>query len=278
MRIFDFVAFKSLSEIIILISNIGLEKELGGLNLEEVNPHLRGGRVENHLGKTTPSSPDRDSNLDLPVLEVELNTTGALANYATEAVTENKYWTGLPRLYHRSIYLSLKLNATNTTRLYAYSTTPLRLRRTTPRSCSQVNFAFSIECDGRPVIALVCVLSLETRPTWILTDSFKNFLVKICFATNITSFKSVEKYYVKIGTTPTTNSITISGSVGTTPTTNNITISGSLGTTPTTNHITISGSLGTTPIINSITITESRRSITVIIIIIIITNTDSENN
>nr|CAD7598806.1 unnamed protein product [Timema genevievae] len=40
----------------------------GRLNLEEVNPHLRGGRVENHLGKTTPSSPDRDSNLDLPVL------------------------------------------------------------------------------------------------------------------------------------------------------------------------------------------------------------------
>ncbi|CAG2053560.1 unnamed protein product [Timema podura] len=35
---------------------------------KEVNPHLRGGRVENRLGKTTPSSPDRDSNLDLPVL------------------------------------------------------------------------------------------------------------------------------------------------------------------------------------------------------------------
>nr|CAD7426274.1 unnamed protein product [Timema monikensis] len=35
---------------------------------EEVNPQLRGGRVVNHLGKTTPSSPDRDSNLDLPVL------------------------------------------------------------------------------------------------------------------------------------------------------------------------------------------------------------------
>nr|CAD7431509.1 unnamed protein product [Timema monikensis] len=35
---------------------------------EEVNPHLRGGRVENNLGKNTPSSPDRDSNLDLPVL------------------------------------------------------------------------------------------------------------------------------------------------------------------------------------------------------------------
>nr|CAD7393392.1 unnamed protein product [Timema cristinae] len=41
---------------------------IGKVELEEVNPHLRGGRVENHLGKTTLSSPDRDSNLDLPVL------------------------------------------------------------------------------------------------------------------------------------------------------------------------------------------------------------------
>nr|CAD7398355.1 unnamed protein product [Timema cristinae] len=40
----------------------------GKVELEEVNPHLRGGRVENRLGKTTPSSPDRDSNLNLPVL------------------------------------------------------------------------------------------------------------------------------------------------------------------------------------------------------------------
>nr|CAD7447298.1 unnamed protein product [Timema bartmani] len=64
--------------------------ELRGLNLEVVNPRLRGGRVENHLGKTTPSLPDRDSNLDLqtsisPSSAVELNTTSALANYATEA-------------------------------------------------------------------------------------------------------------------------------------------------------------------------------------------------
>nr|CAD7411893.1 unnamed protein product [Timema poppensis] len=41
---------------------------IGKVELEEGNPHLRGGRVENHLGKTTLSSPDRDSNLDLPVL------------------------------------------------------------------------------------------------------------------------------------------------------------------------------------------------------------------
>nr|CAD7569484.1 unnamed protein product [Timema californicum] len=41
---------------------------VGKVDLEEVNPHLCGRRVENHLGKTTPSSPDRDSNLDLHVL------------------------------------------------------------------------------------------------------------------------------------------------------------------------------------------------------------------
>nr|CAD7414064.1 unnamed protein product [Timema poppensis] len=38
------------------------------VELEEVKPHSCGGRVENHLGIITPSSPDRDSNLDLPVL------------------------------------------------------------------------------------------------------------------------------------------------------------------------------------------------------------------
>nr|CAD7200747.1 unnamed protein product [Timema douglasi] len=45
-----------------------LLSRIGKVELEEVNPHLRRGGVENHLGKTTPSSPDRDSNLDLPVL------------------------------------------------------------------------------------------------------------------------------------------------------------------------------------------------------------------
>nr|CAD7609806.1 unnamed protein product [Timema genevievae] len=62
-------------------------KELGGLHLKEVNPHLRGGRVENHLGKTTPSSPDREIRTSIsPSSAVELNTTSALANYVTEAV------------------------------------------------------------------------------------------------------------------------------------------------------------------------------------------------
>nr|CAD7591171.1 unnamed protein product [Timema genevievae] len=48
---------------IMQLADIELEAELGRLNLEEVNPHLRGGRVENHLGKA-----DLDLNLDLPVL------------------------------------------------------------------------------------------------------------------------------------------------------------------------------------------------------------------
>nr|CAD7428459.1 unnamed protein product [Timema monikensis] len=54
----------SLAEILELYRWTGI----GKVELKEVNPHLRGGRVENHLGKTTPNSPDRDSNLDLPVL------------------------------------------------------------------------------------------------------------------------------------------------------------------------------------------------------------------
>nr|CAD7259697.1 unnamed protein product [Timema shepardi] len=45
--------------------------------------------MENHLGKTTPSSPDRDSNFDLPILssraQHDKRQTSVLANYATEA-------------------------------------------------------------------------------------------------------------------------------------------------------------------------------------------------
>nr|CAD7409419.1 unnamed protein product [Timema poppensis] len=56
-----------LSEMLVVAMNPS-HPGIGKVELEEVNPHLREGRVENHLGKTTPSSPDRDSNLDLPVL------------------------------------------------------------------------------------------------------------------------------------------------------------------------------------------------------------------
>nr|CAD7261547.1 unnamed protein product [Timema shepardi] len=50
------------------LANYATEAGIVKVEIEEANPHLRGGRVGNHLGKTTPSSPDRDSNLDLPVL------------------------------------------------------------------------------------------------------------------------------------------------------------------------------------------------------------------
>nr|CAD7401996.1 unnamed protein product [Timema poppensis] len=49
-------------------SSINKIPAVSSVELEEVNPHLRGGGVENHLGKTTPSSSDRESNLDLPIL------------------------------------------------------------------------------------------------------------------------------------------------------------------------------------------------------------------
>nr|CAD7259475.1 unnamed protein product [Timema shepardi] len=52
---------------------------------EGVNPHLRGGRVENHLGKTTPVHPTEIRTSISPSSAVELNMTSALANYATEA-------------------------------------------------------------------------------------------------------------------------------------------------------------------------------------------------
>nr|CAD7262526.1 unnamed protein product [Timema shepardi] len=55
-------------EAVVCLQRESLGLNTGKVELEEVKPHLRGGRVENHLGKTTTSSPDRDSNLDLPVL------------------------------------------------------------------------------------------------------------------------------------------------------------------------------------------------------------------
>nr|CAD7257264.1 unnamed protein product [Timema shepardi] len=51
---------------------------IGKVELEEMNPHLRGGRVENHLGKTTPSSPTEIRTSISLSFAVELNTTSAL--------------------------------------------------------------------------------------------------------------------------------------------------------------------------------------------------------
>nr|CAD7197707.1 unnamed protein product [Timema douglasi] len=59
---------------------------IGKVVLEEVNPHLGGGRVENHLGKPPPVHPTEIQTSISPSSAVELNTTSALAKYATEAV------------------------------------------------------------------------------------------------------------------------------------------------------------------------------------------------
>nr|CAD7392361.1 unnamed protein product [Timema cristinae] len=58
---------------------------IGKVELEEVNPHLRGGRVENHLGEKTPVHPTEIRTSISPSPAVELNTKSVLANYDTEA-------------------------------------------------------------------------------------------------------------------------------------------------------------------------------------------------
>nr|CAD7427800.1 unnamed protein product [Timema monikensis] len=83
---------------------------IGKVDLEEVNPHLRGGRVENHLGKTPSSSPDRDLNLDLPVISsqaqhdkriarrilfVKLRETTVLHNFLTVYAYYQMEWAGV---------------------------------------------------------------------------------------------------------------------------------------------------------------------------------------
>nr|CAD7255937.1 unnamed protein product [Timema shepardi] len=68
---------------------------IGKVELEEVNPNLRGGRVEKHLGKNTPVHPTEIQTSISPSSADELNTTSALASYATEA--ERKWKTILEK-------------------------------------------------------------------------------------------------------------------------------------------------------------------------------------
>nr|CAD7397155.1 unnamed protein product [Timema cristinae] len=67
------------------LANYATEMGIGKVELEEVNPHLRGGRVENHLGKTPPVHSTEIRTSISPSSAVELYTTSALANYASEA-------------------------------------------------------------------------------------------------------------------------------------------------------------------------------------------------
>nr|CAD7268853.1 unnamed protein product [Timema shepardi] len=69
-----------------LSTNYASEIGIGKGELEEVNPHLRGGRVGNHLGKNHPqfTRPRFEPRSPRPQ-QPSFNTTSALANHATEA-------------------------------------------------------------------------------------------------------------------------------------------------------------------------------------------------
>nr|CAD7569400.1 unnamed protein product [Timema californicum] len=68
-----------------------LAAELGSY-VVQLNPHLRGLRVENYLRKTTPISPNRESNLELLVLgSLAQHETSAFANYTTEVCVRNVF-------------------------------------------------------------------------------------------------------------------------------------------------------------------------------------------
>nr|CAD7193966.1 unnamed protein product [Timema douglasi] len=68
-----------------------LASGIGKDELEEVNPHLRGRGVVNHLGKITPSSHPTEIRTSIyPSSAVELNTTSVLANYATETAATDE--------------------------------------------------------------------------------------------------------------------------------------------------------------------------------------------
>nr|CAD7404567.1 unnamed protein product [Timema cristinae] len=67
------------------MTNLADISRIGKVELEDVNLHLCGGRVENHLGKPPSVHPTEIRTSISPSSAVELNTTSALANYATEA-------------------------------------------------------------------------------------------------------------------------------------------------------------------------------------------------
>nr|CAD7394577.1 unnamed protein product [Timema cristinae] len=92
----------------------------------EVNPHLRGRRLETNSGKPAPSSPDRDSNLDLPVLgSLTQHDTCALRHqelsvegWLGKGWVRERFATGLNKLSEKTLsLLSLVPHTSLTTRI-----------------------------------------------------------------------------------------------------------------------------------------------------------------
>nr|CAD7573021.1 unnamed protein product [Timema californicum] len=67
--------------------------------LEEMNLHLRGGRVENYLGNP-PVHPTEIRTSISPSLAVDFNTTSVLDNYATEGSSSTKTRSMMALLQH----------------------------------------------------------------------------------------------------------------------------------------------------------------------------------
>nr|CAD7267815.1 unnamed protein product [Timema shepardi] len=72
--------------------------ELGRLNVEEVSPHLHGGRMEKPLRKN-----HHPVHLDLPIL-------GSLAQYETSTLADYAIVAGLRRLCNPKPALSIKMS------------------------------------------------------------------------------------------------------------------------------------------------------------------------
>nr|CAD7195448.1 unnamed protein product [Timema douglasi] len=93
-------------------NRLGIRK----VELEEVEPHLRGGRVETHLGEKPPSVLPTEIRTSIsPSSAVELNKTSALANYATEA--DPQKYSALPRVDGLLLMLVVLLSLTSSQEL-----------------------------------------------------------------------------------------------------------------------------------------------------------------
>nr|CAD7448181.1 unnamed protein product [Timema bartmani] len=146
------VVFSTMSRVyLVAVSPTGGEYNMGNVNqeqdrvrLEEVNPHLRGGRVENHLGKSTPSSPDLDSNLDLPIVgSLAQQETSALANYAIEV--------GTVEFRHESCFNLLSTKVLNCRAVFIgfYGGDRLTFWSLRHKPCDQVALVYCIVSYGR---------------------------------------------------------------------------------------------------------------------------------
>nr|CAD7439064.1 unnamed protein product [Timema bartmani] len=149
---------------------------------------------KNHLGKTTPGSPDRDSNLDLPVLgSLAQHETSASTNYATELI----FGTIAIRAQRRRILDFLKYPRVPST--VKWRTHVFQVSRLSPgaRNAGLIdNYCMvgaKFSCHGRPAgyyadIPTACQIEYDSPVSWdSLHRDFCGDANNHCFATCIVS-------------------------------------------------------------------------------------------